>query len=143
VPSLVSSRILAAAIVVLMSQSAHAEDWFDCQVNHSFLLDHGGFLEEERVSAFMRQNYPAVVEKSFSFDRDSGRYVDRTINWQFSIVQKGDAENSMMALRLVEGPATKVLQTLQIKTYSKNEFIYVFGAEVSAGYCAQRSNDRK
>ena len=134
------ARFLITAVFALACQSAEAEDWFDCSVNHSFELDDGGFLEEQRVSAFMRQNYPGVSERNFSFDRDSGRYLEGSIEWQFSVVQKGDDKNSMKSLRLIEGPATNVLQTLQINTFSKNEFIYVFGDEVRAGYCAKRTN---
>lgn len=133
-------RLFSTLVVAFAGQSAEAEDWFDCSVNHSFQLDDGGFLEEQRVSAFMRRNHPGIVERSFSFDRDSGRYVEGSIDWQFSVIQKGDDENSMKALRLVEGAATKVLQTLQINTFSENEFIYVLGDEVSAGYCAKRTN---
>jgi len=35
------------------------------------------------------------------------------------------------------------MQTLQINTFSENEFIFVFGDEVHADCCAQRSIGEK
>jgi len=80
------ARVLVAAGIAFSGQAAEADDWFDCSMNHSFILDEGGFLEERRVSAFVRRNHPGLVERNFSFDRDSGQYIEGIVDWKFLIV---------------------------------------------------------
>jgi hypothetical protein len=103
---------------------------FVCRV-----LDVGQVAENGRIAD---TPFTDLVEKSrpkFTFDPATGAYVDGLIQWSFSVVQRASIENSLKAVRILEGPATVVVQYLTIETFENNNFLFVWDTEVRSGTC--------
>lgn len=71
------------------------------------------------------------------FDEASGLLRDGSPTpWQLEVLQYGSKKNSLMAIRLYDGPASYVVSLLRIETWKEGmPFLYVFFDEVITGTC--------
>ena len=98
-------------------------------------LDVGQVVEDGSISD---TGFTKLVEDSrptFTFDSRTGTYVSGSIRWEFDVLQTGNAENSLKAIRVVKGPASVVVQYLSIETFQTNNFLFVWNTEVWSGTC--------
>ena len=122
-------RLIIAA-VSLIGTSSTAEPVYNCSVLDVAVVGDQGL--------FASSDYTELVQNSqlaFTFDVSTGLYTQDSIQWHFNIVQFGSSENSLKAIRQISGPATVVLQYLNIDTFSDNRFLFAWGSEVWSGFC--------
>ena len=73
--------------------------------------------------------------REFTFDAATGTYRKDSIRWEFDVAFPGSGSNSLKAIRVFQGPADVVLQTLVIRTWSEGEFIFSWHGEIRTGKC--------
>jgi hypothetical protein len=122
--------IAAIAGVASLPSNATAQGTFICRV-----LDVGQVGSDGRL---LDNRYTSLIEDSdmtFSFDPETGSYAEDLITWRFRVLQNGTEENSLKAIRILEGPAATVVQYLSIETFAENSFLFAWDTEVRSGTC--------
>ena len=119
---------LTAALFTVFGSSAEAAILYKCMVNQ--------VLEVDPVGQLVSTDFTKLAEgKEFVFDAATGTFRQDSIDWQFDVVSPGSESNSLKAVRILDGPAATVLQTLVIRTWKNGEFIFAWDNEVRSGVC--------
>ena len=119
---------LIGACLTVLGRPADAAIIYKCTVNLA--------LEVEATGELVSTDLTKLAEgREFVFDAGTGVYREGPIDWRFNVVSPGSASNSLKAVRVFEGPAATVLQTLVIRTWSNGEFIFAWDEEVRSGVC--------
>ena len=123
----------AAVTVPAVAQGATDGRLYQCAVKSQAAprLD-GSLGPDEETTAFTR------IKSRFVFDTSTQllRWADSNLGWQYKKVKDGDANTSLIALRVYEGPATQVVNLLQIEIWRKGwPFLLIEQHIVYTGLC--------
>lgn len=75
---------------------------------------------------------------TFIFDEGSGvlRWKGADLAWQYLVMQSGTDENSMVAMRTLQGASAFVIDSLRIQTFVEGwPFLLIERDELSSGKC--------
>lgn len=75
---------------------------------------------------------------TFLFDEGSAvlRWKASDLAWQYRVVQAGTEDNSLLAIRTMQGTASFVVDSLRIQTFVKGwPFLLIEQDEISTGKC--------
>jgi hypothetical protein len=122
-------------IILLLFQIAavpsFAQQLYSCDVSFVRQIDSNGELA---ITGWAETVLNANL--SFTFDSGTGQYAESGgTKWGFDVIQKGNKDNSLKAVRIFRGPASTVVDTLMVMTWDKQQFLYVSGGEVRSGKC--------
>ncbi len=126
-------RTLAQSLVLILLGSAASASQFYCKVNSIQALSASGTLTENDMTKVDKD-----LLGTLSYDEDTGFLNVGSIRWQLKTIQAGTAENSLLATRMIYGPARAVMQTLRIETFSTNAFLFTWDGEVWTGTCIEK-----
>lgn len=124
--------LTTALIAALGSASASADAIYRCEVLTVTQLEANGKLVNTDWAKMV-----ANLDEFIIFDSASGlfRYQGKSETYEFPVLQEGSSSNAMKAARIRQGPASGVMETIQIQTFADKEFIYVAGDLVRTGKC--------
>ncbi len=134
-------RVIASFLMAAMSiGAANAQGlvggrMFECDVKwKGKLRDDGSFGPTDWTDLNLKA-FPA-----FTFDEGTGvlRWKGSGNAWQYRIVQVGGDDNSLLAMRTMQGTASFVIDSLRIQTWTTGwPFMLIEQNEVSSGTCGR------
>lgn len=124
--------ILVAALAFGCTLSATAENLFRCEVVKVQELKTNGKIGSSDYTKLIEGLDEVII-----FDAESGlfRFAGESRSWTFDVLQQGTSSNAMKAVRLKQGPASAVMETFRINTYSNSQFMYVSQTMIRTGLC--------
>lgn len=106
---------------------------FSCETRHWLELRDDGSLGP----ADHLENVKRVFAR-LTFDESTGtlRWAGDDVSWGYQVMQIGNTENGLIAIRHFVGPASVVVETLNIGTWMKGTpFFYANSHYVFSGTC--------
>lgn len=120
------------AIQTAEAQSATAR-LFRCTV-----LTHGALLESGKLGPTNLTKSLAPVRREFVFDEGTQvlRWENGDLPWQYRKLQEGTDQNALVAIRILDGVASVVVDVLRIQTWREGwPFMLVEQDYVHTGKC--------
>ncbi len=126
-----------AFLGLIFISSANAEISYNCGVKKIVQLSEKGNLVQTEWTKMLEKQKERII-----FVPNSGffKILGNSQNLKFEVIENGNSANSLKAIRIVQGPASTVLETFRINTFAKSEFLYVSGDTVRTGTCLELGN---
>ncbi|MEO1659748.1 MAG: hypothetical protein AAFR51_02075 [Pseudomonadota bacterium] len=124
--------LIATIIAAMCAATTNADAIYRCEVVDVSQLEANGKLAKTDWAKTIQGLDEVII-----FDSESGlfRYSGESGSFEFTILQQGSTSNAMKAARIRQGPASAVMETIQIQTFAQGEFIYVAQGLARTGKC--------
>jgi hypothetical protein len=130
--SVLQSCLCVGLGVFLPTAALSQANLYRCTILQSGKVS-GGYLRDTNWTKGLRESMNEII-----FDPVHSRLIWGKTAHNFQIVQQGSNQNSLVAVRLHQGIASFVVQTIHIQTWEKDmPFIYQDVTEVYTGTCKE------
>lgn len=131
--------LFTAVTISAYVSNANAQGWtegahFFCEVKSVQSLTDSGVLH---VSEWNKVQRASPEFEAIYFNAGSGelRFRNSDTTWQYQVVQKASADNSLKAVRVYNGIADTVVQFLKIQTFEESMPFILIDDEIITGNC--------